>query len=603
MRARAWLFLLSVLFFVPLRSNAAAVLEITGNEPARPLTAQGLDNLVAFTRLLGYVRHFHPSDQAAAADWNALAIAGVRTVEKAEGPAELARSLEAVFQPVAPTVLVFPTGAPPPPLPAALAKPGQPLKVVGWEHHGYVGFMPGIYKYKSERVVSPPRTDLADPGQPFRADLGAGVSALVPLALYEDEQGTLPHAAAPTQGPDKADAYSANDRATRLADVALGWNVPQHFYPYFDVVPVDWPAVLRTSLKAAATDADERAFLDTLCRMIAALQDGHGAVWHKSDPWTYRLPLLWDWIDDRLVVTRVAPQGTPQGAGQGTGLQRGDVVLKIDGRPAAEVVAARDELFSGATAAFRRVSNVFTLALGAQDTEVRLEVRHPSGETAALTLRRTVPSFAPGGLEEARPEKIAELRPGIFYLDGERVHDKDFLGAIDRLASAKGIVIDFRGHPSGLSPAVLAHLTDRPLVFGGADFIPVNTRPDRQGTRFEPVAGRTIQPRPPRLRANVAFLTNAMTLSYPESFLMLVELSHLAEIVGVPTAGTAGDLATFELPGGYQVLWTAMRVTKPDGRRFHGVGIQPTVRAVPTLRGVIEGRDEVLEKAVEVVSR
>ena len=34
-----------------------------------PLSPRGLENLIAFTRLLGYIRHFHPSDQAAATDW------------------------------------------------------------------------------------------------------------------------------------------------------------------------------------------------------------------------------------------------------------------------------------------------------------------------------------------------------------------------------------------------------------------------------------------------------------------------------------------------------------------------------------------------------
>ena len=54
-------------------------------EPARPLTARGLENLVAFTRLLGYVRHFHPSDEAAAADWDTFAIEGVSVAEGAKG--------------------------------------------------------------------------------------------------------------------------------------------------------------------------------------------------------------------------------------------------------------------------------------------------------------------------------------------------------------------------------------------------------------------------------------------------------------------------------------------------------------------------------------
>ncbi len=59
-------------------------------EPARALSDSGLRNLIAFTKLFGIVRHFHPSDEAAAADWNRFAIEGVRKIEGAASPAQLA---------------------------------------------------------------------------------------------------------------------------------------------------------------------------------------------------------------------------------------------------------------------------------------------------------------------------------------------------------------------------------------------------------------------------------------------------------------------------------------------------------------------------------
>ena len=46
-----------------------------------------------------------------------------------------------------------------------------------------------------------------------------------------------------------------------------------------------------------------------------------------------------------------------------------------------------------------------------------------------------------------------------------------------------------------------------------------------------------------------------------------------------------------------------MQVLKHDGSRHHGVGIHPTVPAARTLKGVAEGRDELLEKAIEVVEQ
>ena len=43
-----------------------------GDVAPRPLTYHQLQNLVAFTRLLGYVRYFHPSDEAAGTEEEAV---------------------------------------------------------------------------------------------------------------------------------------------------------------------------------------------------------------------------------------------------------------------------------------------------------------------------------------------------------------------------------------------------------------------------------------------------------------------------------------------------------------------------------------------------
>ncbi|PYS26288.1 MAG: hypothetical protein DMF75_22360, partial [Acidobacteria bacterium] len=169
------------------------------SEPARPLTKQGLENLEAFTRLLGYVRHFHPSDEAAAADWDSFAIEGIRVAEGATNAPDLAKRLEEIFRPVAPTVRVFPTNARPRLPDETKAPQGIPsLEIVSWRHQGFgqkaaQQFSP----YKSERVSKDaPRGKIPvgspDPLKPFMTSLGGGVSCLVPLALFADAKGKLP---------------------------------------------------------------------------------------------------------------------------------------------------------------------------------------------------------------------------------------------------------------------------------------------------------------------------------------------------------------------------------------------------------------------------
>lgn len=62
--------------------------------PAPAATAEiatsDAEELRAFAKLYGYVRFFHPSDEAASADWNAFAIEGARRV--VQGRTQGARS-------------------------------------------------------------------------------------------------------------------------------------------------------------------------------------------------------------------------------------------------------------------------------------------------------------------------------------------------------------------------------------------------------------------------------------------------------------------------------------------------------------------------------
>jgi C-terminal processing protease CtpA/Prc len=574
-----------------------------GNEPPRPLEGLALENLVAFTRLLGYVRYFHPADEAAATDWDALALRGVRAVERATDPADLARKLEDLFRPVAPAVRVFPVGKPPAKLPGIIPPEGKDeFKIVYWRHFGVgTGNAQSIYYSARVNTKDPvpvglkgekvPKDVPPDPARPFTADLGGGISCLVPLALYGDAKGTYPRAKplAPPRDDRPAGFFpTGNDRATRLAAVALTWNVLQHFYPYFDVVKTDWPGALRTALRAAATDGDELAFLNTLRRMIVALHDGHGRVYLRNLRFqeSYRPPIQWDWVEGRLVIIHAAEGG----------LKPGDVVVKLDGRPAAEVLAAREELLSGATPQYRRYVALLEITLGARDSAMSLHIESPAGKTRLVNVRRTVPF---NEYQEKRPEKIAELKNGVYYVDIDRITEEEFRAAVPKLAKATGIVFDLRGYPrrSGMSP--ISHLTDKPAR-SGQWHVPVVLRPDRDGMQFA-FSDWSLPPLRPRFKARVAFLTDGRAISAAETFLGIIEKHHLAEIVGTPTAGTNGNINPFTVPGGYRIVWTGMKVQKQDGTLHHGVGILPTVPVSRTLRGVAEGRDEQLDRAVALV--
>jgi hypothetical protein len=571
-------------------------------EPARPLTGRGLANLVAFSRLLGYVRHFHPSDEAAQTNWEDFAIEGMRAVEEAGDSSELANKLESLFRPVAPTVQVFPAGNPP----SVVRQSAPPnakgqLKVIKWNHRGFGTGNPQS-AYRSERTITNAPEgkfpeSLVSFQQPYRADLGGGVSCYVPLALFTDESGTWPNGSlvkneSSSPQPRKKN-YSAGDRATRLAAVALAWNVFQHFYPYFDVVKTDWPGALTAALNSAATDQNERAFLDTLRRLVAALHDGHGRVSNASIMNSAFVPsIAWDWIEDRLVVTYVKDPGR--------GLSPGDVVIAINGEPTAKALAETESLISGATSQWIRYRALQELALGGKDQPLVLTIEpwaNP-GKHSEVSLKRDTQI---GKIQEPRPAKIAELEPGIFYVKLDQVQDRDFTDALPKLATARGIVFDMRGYPTLQNPMLFfSHLSEKAMT-SAQWHIPIISFPDQKQMRFQRGMEWQIGPAAPYLKAKKAFITDGRAISYGESCMGIVENYRLGEIVGGPTAGTNGNVNPITLPGGYTVTWTGMKVLKHDGSQHHGVGIQPTIPVSRTRAGVAAGRDELLERAIRAV--
>jgi Peptidase family S41 len=563
-------------------------------EPAHALTARGLQNEVAFARLYGMVRYFHPSDQAARLDWNAFAVRGVREVEAAKDDVALAKTLTALFAPVAPTLRVLPAGEKYS-LPAELHPDNVAgLKVIYWRHHGMGQGGPNSTYHSDREQASAAKADgktIPSPVSPLQVDLG-GVKAWVPMALFVDAQGTLPHVAAAAEAnQDEKPLLSGDDRAVRLADVVIAWNIFEHFYPYFDMARTDWQAVLPRSLEAAANDKDAAAFQDTLNRLVAALHDGHGGVYRGG--FTATLPLAWDWVEGKLVITAVGSAAEGQ-------IARGDAVTKINGRPVAELLAAKEELISGATPQWIRWRALGQLALGEKDQTAVLTIAPfaDPGKTKEISLQYQAPAAGP--IEETRPAKIAELEKGIFYIDIGRITNADFDAALPQLEKAHGIIFDFRGYPSHLKPEFLTHLANHRMT-SAQWHVPVVLWPDHQQMTFERGGEWDLTPAQPLLHAKKAFITDGRAISYAESCMGIVEAYKLGAIVGATTAGTNGNVNPFSLPGGYQVSWTGMKVLKHDGSRHHGVGILPTVPVSRTQAAIAAGHDEFLDRAVAAV--
>jgi len=55
------------------------------------------------------------------------------------------------------------------------------------------------------------------------------------------------------------------------------------------------------------------------------------------------------------------------------------------------------------------------------------------------------------------------------------------------------------------------------------------------------------------------------------------------------------------LPGSLKTLISGIGINYPNGEETQRVGIVPDIEVKPTIKGIREGKDELLEKAIEII--
>jgi len=104
-------------------------------------------------------------------------------------------------------------------------------------------------------------------------------------------------------------------------------------------------------------------------------------------------------------------------------------------------------------------------------------------------------------------------------------------------------------------------------------------------------------------KGKVVVLINENTQSQAEYTAMALKASPNTTIIGSTTAGADGDISSFNLPGGIYTAISGIGVYYPDGRKTQRIGIVPDIEVKPTIKGIKEGRDELLEKAIELINK
>lgn len=160
------------------------------------------------------------------------------------------------------------------------------------------------------------------------------------------------------------------------------------------------------------------------------------------------------------------------------------------------------------------------------------------------------------------------------------------------------MVIDLRSYPAdNLLQSLIKYVLPSPAPF--AKFTVGSIRqPGQFAMTGEMEAGSKNKD---YYKGKVVILVDATTQSNAEFVTMALRLAPRAVVLGSTTAGADGNISFFSLPGGIQTLITGIGVYYPDGRETQRTGIGPDIVMEPTVKGIRENRDELLDKALAII--
>ena len=393
------------------------------------------------------------------------------------------------------------------------------------------------------------------------------------------------------------------DAGLRLLALYRYWNMIEYFFPYRYAIEEDWRRVLPEFIpQFAAARTDEQYRLAALA-IIARIHDTHANIYGSDKilatyKGTLHAPVQVRFVEGQAVVTDYFHEAL----GPATGLQKGDVVLAVDGTKVTDLIKARAPLTPASNEPTQLRNMARDLLRGPSD-KVTLLVRR-DGRDFPVTVARVPAAQLNLALNNGTPDPKApfwKLLPNnIGYLSLGTIKQAELPAAMAQLKNTKGLVIDIRNYPAEFVVFSLTkYLSAKPVPFvrfsepqptypGLFLHTPVLAVP---GTKEAPYAGKVV------------ILVNELSQSQSEYTTMALRAVPGARVVGSTTAGADGNVSTIILPGNINTWISGLGVYYPNGGETQRVGIVPDVVAQPTIAGIKAGRDEVLERAVRLIQQ
>lgn len=387
--------------------------------------------------------------------------------------------------------------------------------------------------------------------------------------------------------------FDYKDDGYKLLSLFRYWNIIEYYYPYRTVMGEDWNEVLNEFIPKIIQSDDDLSYKLTLSELTSKIHDSHASINDMAGTlynyWgTNIAPIKFLLVENKIVVTDIINKYE-----NNCNLKIGDVILEINNKDIFEIIKEKSKYIS-----FSRdeaiVNNLRYYLFRTSDDILNLKIERNGEdlieEVRCYDLKEVDIGEINGESHELLSDNIGYINPGVLAKDEiDRIMDK--------FKDTDGIIVDLRYYPSDMIAYTMPnYLLPEETVFSKLT-IPNKAIPGEFIFTEDITVGKNNKD---YYKGKIVVIINECTQSNAEFTAMALRKSPNAVVIGENSIGADGNMANITLPGGIRTTITGIGVYTPEGFETQRIGIKPDIYVKPTIQGIRDGKDELLEKAIEI---
>lgn len=384
-----------------------------------------------------------------------------------------------------------------------------------------------------------------------------------------------------------------DDSGYKLLSLFRYWNIIEYYYPYKDIIEENWDSVLTEFIPKFIETKDELEYKLAVEGLATKIHDPHAMVSDTNGTLDKYMgdkyaPIEFGLIENQIVIKNVLPKYEKE-----CKLKKGDIVLKINDKDIFEVIKEKSKY-----ASLSKKSAIVN--------RLQYELFATSKDSMNLTIKRddnkitqNVKCYPDINMFDIDEDSHKLIDKNIGYINPGELEEGEIDKIMDKFMDTKGLIVDLRYYPSDFIVYSLGkYLMPKEVTFAKTS-VPNQSVPGEFILYEDLKVGSDNKN---YYKGKVMILMNERSQSQSEFTVMALRNAPNAKVIGSDSIGTDGNVASFSLPGGVNTLITGVGIYNPDKSQTQRVGLKPDIYIEPTIQGVKEGRDELLEKAIEIIN-